>query len=99
MHCRHLSSYRHIPLPLPRSSGAVDGATPFWAAGMAEPLPLAAIRELRWWVARKIGALQLRYSCRSLKCSFSNAAAGAAAAAAPCAAVSLVPLPPPASLC
>jgi hypothetical protein len=26
---------------------------------MAEPLPLAAIRELRWWVARKIGALLL----------------------------------------
>lgn len=46
-------------LPLPpclRSSGAISAATPFWAAGMPEPLPLAAVRELRWWVARKQGA-------------------------------------------
>jgi DnaJ family protein C protein 13 len=27
-------------------------ATPFWVEGMAEPAPLRAVRELRWWVAR-----------------------------------------------
>ena len=37
------------------SSGAVDGGTSFWTAGMAEPLPLGSLRELRWWVARKTG--------------------------------------------
>lgn len=29
--------------------------TPLWAAGMAEPLPLASIRELRWLVSYRRG--------------------------------------------
>jgi DnaJ family protein C protein 13 len=39
------------------SSGTITGTTFFWAAGMAEPLPLAAVRELRWWVAHRQGPL------------------------------------------
>lgn len=35
----------------------MGGATYCWAAGMPEPLPLAAIRELRWWVAHRQGPL------------------------------------------
>lgn len=56
-HCRsphYCSSAPSHPLS---SSGAVGGATLFWTAGMPEPLPLGAIRELRWWVARRLGPL------------------------------------------
>ena len=35
--------------------GQVGLGTPFWAAGMAEPLPLASIRELRWLVSHRRG--------------------------------------------
>lgn len=51
-----------LPLPFaaavpPRSAGTVGGSTPFWAAGMPEPLPLASLRELRWWVSRGVAPL------------------------------------------
>ena len=36
-------------------AGAVSLATAVWASGMAEALPLGAVRELRWWLARKQG--------------------------------------------
>lgn len=35
--------------------GQVGSVTPCWAAGMAEPQPLASIRELRWLVSRNLG--------------------------------------------
>lgn len=35
--------------------GQVGVGTPFWAAAMAEPLPLASVRELRWLVSHRRG--------------------------------------------
>ncbi len=35
--------------------GQVGVRTPFWAAGMPEPQPLASIRELRWLVSTRLG--------------------------------------------
>ncbi|KAL0040215.1 hypothetical protein WJX77_000548 [Trebouxia sp. C0004] len=37
--------------------GQVGLSTPFWAAGMPEPKPLASIRELRWLVSQRLGEL------------------------------------------
>lgn len=39
------------------NKGIITSGTPFWAPGMAEPAPLAAVRELRWWVATGTGHL------------------------------------------
>ncbi len=36
--------------------GQVGLSTPFWAAGMPEPKPLASIRELRWLVSHRLGS-------------------------------------------
>lgn len=35
--------------------GTIDASTPVWVVGMPQPQPLAAVRELRWWVARGLG--------------------------------------------
>ncbi len=35
--------------------GQVGLSTPFWAAGMPEPKPMASIRELRWLVSHRLG--------------------------------------------
>lgn len=37
--------------------GKVDMKTEFWAAGMAKPKPLYAIRELRWLVSKRSGSI------------------------------------------
>lgn len=37
--------------------GKIDMKTEFWAAGMPKPRPLYAIRELRWFVSKRTGAL------------------------------------------
>lgn len=42
--------------------GQVGLSTPFWAAGMPEPKPLAAIRELRWLVSHRLGTSSI-WSC------------------------------------
>ena len=47
--------------------GQVGLGTPFWAAGMAEPQPLAAIRELRWLVSHRLGTPSPP-SCLQLLC-------------------------------
>ena len=39
------------------SKGIITSGTPFWAPGMVEPSPLAAIRELRWWISTGSGHL------------------------------------------
>lgn len=44
------------------SSGAVAPSTLFWASGMPEPVPMRAVRELRWWVARGLGEAATRFA-------------------------------------
>jgi len=53
--------------PTPGAPRAQIGmATRFWAAGMAEPQPLEALRELRWLVATGAGArAPPRPACRA----------------------------------
>jgi hypothetical protein len=60
MSCSDLEAGRQGPISKEEvrqlaSRGALTPATPMWVAGMAQPLPLGAIRELRWWTARGLG--------------------------------------------
>ena len=50
--------------------GQAGVGTPFWAAGMAEPQPLASIRELRWLVSHRLGTqtTQPQMTIPSLRC-------------------------------
>lgn len=41
------------------SKGRVSLQTAFWAAGMPEPQPLVAIRELRWMMGKRSGQTML----------------------------------------
>ncbi len=43
--------------------GQVGLSTPFWAAGMPEPQPMASIRELRWLVSHRLGTSSSWSSC------------------------------------
>ena len=46
--------------------GQAGVGTPFWAAGMAEPQPLASIRELRWLVFHRLGTNSSQpYDCKA----------------------------------
>jgi DnaJ family protein C protein 13 len=66
--------------------GAVGAATPVWAAGMPEPAPFGAVRELRWAAARGRAALAPRAAAAA-----ALRALRAAAAAAPAAGVAPLP--------
>ena len=56
--------------------GQVGLSTPFWAAGMPEPKPMASIRELRWLVSHRLGTSS-SWSCCVLSGMFKMGLVGA----------------------